>query len=331
MLGEFVLDASLSKNLKFRDLSKRLASPALAMWTLVRLWSFAAMFRQDGDLTGIDPAEVPLTEAEWKALKDARKPGSIHGFLDVEGEVVVLHDWRKQQAYVASSAKRVQAAKKAGQASVAVRVELERQRNELAELSNGRLTKLQEAVPLETGHSTEIVQRALATDVNPQQHDGTTDRNVLIQSGSLTPEGFSTLVDQRSLIESQRSVDSLAEASVEGPPLVLVPQPSGKRKPPRESPLIDHATNAWLDKHFEWFYDLYPKKEKRVLARVAWGKLHRDLLVSGPRQGISKSVREKIARYVLGKLQSGDWEVTPDRKRFIPDPPVFLNQRRWED
>jgi hypothetical protein len=255
----FLVEGALGKNLKFRDLSKRLAGPANAAWALLRLWSFVAIFRPDGDLTGIDPAEVPLTQTEWKALIEARKEGSNVGFLEVSEDVVVVHDWPKDEQRLGWLERRRIAGSIAGQASVVSR----RAAGEQAFKAGMRAIHSTKPLPLG----------------EPSNGDGKAE---------------------------------------------------GKPAAAKQSPLIDRALERWLDTGFEWFYGIFPKHEGRREARKAWAKLHRDLLVSDERKGISKDVRIAIAKYITLKLRSGEWEASSDRKKFIPHPSTFLNQRQWE-
>ena len=123
MGSEFLVDTALGKNAKFRDLAKRVAGYGNASWALIRLWSFAAANRPDGDLSGIDPAEIPLTEVEWASLMAARGPRSIAGFLEVAGDVVALHDWERSGKHQTALSRRQNAARIAGLASAAQREE----------------------------------------------------------------------------------------------------------------------------------------------------------------------------------------------------------------
>lgn len=117
----FLIEGSIGKNEKFRDLAVRLAGPSNAIWALVRLWGFAALYRPDGDLTGIDPSEVPLSEIEWKCLIEARAPDSKWGFLEVSGPAVLLHDWPPASQRMGADDRRRVAGSIAGKASAAAR------------------------------------------------------------------------------------------------------------------------------------------------------------------------------------------------------------------
>lgn len=267
----FVVDAALGKNLKFRDLAKRLAGPANAYSALFRLWSFAAVYRKDGNLTGIDAAEMMLTTTEWMQLVQARKPGSDHGFVDVAGEVCVIHDWHKSQAYLAGVEKRKAAARTGGFASAAAR---------------------QEAIDHEWS-----IARAKA------------------------------MAEQRG--HDRAEVDSAAAIEERGQ-LFTLKNPFEARA--KVSPLVtrDVALEKYLDETFLWFYEIYPKHEGRQMARKAWARLHKDLMVSGAKTGINKVVKTKMVEYIAEKLDSNEWEPTREKRRYIPDPSVFLNQRKWE-
>lgn len=247
---EFVVDAGLAKNAKFRDLARRVAGHPNAYSVLLRLWAFAANFRPDGNLTGIEPSEIPLSATEWKALIDSRGTTSPVGFLEMTGDVVTIHDWTHSQRWVSASSARRQAGRIAGLASARVRRE-------------AQLRMWEEATAGE--------------DV-----------------GGVAP--------------------ARAKRAAGGAPL-----------------LQDIALQQWLDRGFLWFWSVYPKHEKRIEARKSWEKLHRALLVEGERAGITKALKETIARHIAGKLETGEWQATAERKRFIPDAPTYLNQRRWSD
>jgi hypothetical protein len=120
---EFIVDAALGKNLKFMDLANRLGGNANAYSALMRLWSFTALYRSNGDLAGIKRAEIPLTEVEWQSLVNARGSGSDKGFIEATDEGVIVHDWQRSQAWILGSEKRSRAARSAGKASYAARKE----------------------------------------------------------------------------------------------------------------------------------------------------------------------------------------------------------------
>lgn len=66
------------------------------------------------------------------------------------------------------------------------------------------------------------------------------------------------------------------------------------------------------------FYAAYPRREKRAAAERAWRKLKP-----------SRAVRDKISARVKHALDTGEWQI--NRRRFIPLPASFLNEKRWED
>ena len=262
-MAEFLVDAALRTNPKFRDLAKRLAGNSNAAWALIRLWSFTASNRPDGDLTGIDPAEVPLTEIEWSSLQEARGPKSVHGFVKISGEVVTLHNWDRSGKHQTALQRRQAAARKAGIASVKARLE-------------------QHALDFKAT-------RALLVGTKIQGE---------------SEEAFEA-----------RAKDATAKLMTNVSPLTEISQ----------------STERWLDEGFEWFYSIYPKHEGRFEGRKAWGKLHRVLLVSDGCKGITIALKKRMFEFIQGKLRSGDWEISPDKKKYIPSPAVFLNQRRWEE
>lgn len=320
MAGEFVVSGTLATNQKFRDLSKRLASPANAMWALHRLWAFTALHRPNGDLTGIDPAEARLTITEWAALSDARGPNSSKGFIEVQGEVVVVHDWHVSQGYVQGAEKRRQAARLAGTISQENRREAQQQA--WVEAWNGRTPKRPVDANTHTG---------LSTVVGTVVDEGRSAR-----ADVLDPSGISLIQSSEVVSESGDRIPTQvvnADLADSGEKLVLHKSPSAPKRSIGPSPLTEmsKALTEMLDRSHDWFYGLYPKHEKRVKSREAWGKLHRDLLVTGERRGITKAVKQRIADDITRRLKTGEWDPSPERRKYIPDPPVYLNGRRWDD
>lgn len=259
MGAEFVVDSALWQNLKFKDLGKRLAGLPNAAWCLIRLWSFTAANRPDGNLTGVDPAEMHLTETEFRALVDARGPKSECGFIYVEGEYVAVHDWERSSKHQTSLERRRSAARIAGLASAAQRQDLD---------------------------TTFIQTRALL--VGPPAAERS-DKEILSTAGN--GDGAHP------------------------------PSPAAHNK----------AVEKWLDDGFNWFYEIYPHKVGKFPARKAWGRLHRILLISDGCKGISMPLKRRIFEHIQDKLRSGEWEPTPEKKKYIPAPAVYLNQRRWEE
>ena len=241
-----MVDAALGKNAKFRDLAKRLAGIPNASWAILKLWSFTAANRPDGDLTGIDPAEIMLTQVEWDSLLAARGPRSEYGFIEAVDGVVVLHDWERSGKHQTAAERRRHAARIAGLASA-------RQRLEQVE-------------------------------------------HALFQA------------------------EELDETRVEIQPTE-----------PRVTKSAGRALEDFLDEGFAWFYELYPRHECRKEARKAWGKLHRLLLTSDGGYGITKALKVRMAEHVMGKLRDGEWENDAERRRYIPLPATYLNQRKWEE
>jgi len=69
---------------------------------------------------------------------------------------------------------------------------------------------------------------------------------------------------------------------------------------------------------FEVFWDAYPKKQSKVIARKEWGKLN-------PSPGLLKTILTSISF----SKKSDQW--MRDGGRYIPDPANWIIKRRWED
>ena len=69
---------------------------------------------------------------------------------------------------------------------------------------------------------------------------------------------------------------------------------------------------------FLQFWDAYPKKQAKAVAKKAWDKLCPD-----------EQLTERIIAVVGHHKSSEEWQ--RDAGRYIPYPATWLNQRRWED
>lgn len=70
-------------------------------------------------------------------------------------------------------------------------------------------------------------------------------------------------------------------------------------------------------KGFDDFYEMYPRKVGKALAKKHWERLAPDA-----------TLREKIALN-LSKRIKGEWKEI--KKEYIPHPGTYINNERWED
>lgn len=70
--------------------------------------------------------------------------------------------------------------------------------------------------------------------------------------------------------------------------------------------------------HFDRFWEAYPRKVKKREAMKAWQK------ISNPERTLAL-ITENIDR----RIEAGEWLLS--EQQYIPHPPSYLNQRRWED
>lgn len=69
------------------------------------------------------------------------------------------------------------------------------------------------------------------------------------------------------------------------------------------------------DKHFEMFWEKYPKKVAKATAHKSWKAQEPDI--------------NDVLKGLNIQSQSDQWK--SHRGKFIPHPATWLNQRRWED
>ena len=83
-------------------------------------------------------------------------------------------------------------------------------------------------------------------------------------------------------------------------------------------------TNTSPDPHwdresrFAAFWERYPKKQNKVLAKTAWEKIDPD-----------DALLQRILSAIDRQKQWPSWQT--EEGRYIPSPSSWLNQRRWED
>lgn len=94
---------------KTRKLIKRLGLEGPVSFQ--RLWFYASQRRPDGDLSGLTNEDIAL-EAHWDGDPDDFVEGLLEvGYLDREGDELVLHEWAYHQPWVASKPERTEKAR----------------------------------------------------------------------------------------------------------------------------------------------------------------------------------------------------------------------------
>lgn len=80
-----------------------------------------------------------------------------------------------------------------------------------------------------------------------------------------------------------------------------------------------------IDEMWVALWEVYPTSSARIESYLEFVKV---MLRAGPK---GKTVALKIHDDIKRRLKSGEWEPTPERKRYIPHFRTYLHQRRWED
>lgn len=110
MPDDIRINTSIFNNPKIMLLSRKLGDHGVIC--LIRLWCFSASSKPDGNLSSYSH-EMLEAAAGWTG-KD-RELFDIFcelGFLDCDGDSVLLHDWKEHQGWVANAPKRSESAKK---------------------------------------------------------------------------------------------------------------------------------------------------------------------------------------------------------------------------
>jgi hypothetical protein len=85
---------------------------------LIRLWSFAAQYRTDGNLGGMDSDDIEIA-CKWNGMQGALLTALLtHKWIDERIDqngvkIYLLHDWEDHQGYIVHEKDRVKQAKKA--------------------------------------------------------------------------------------------------------------------------------------------------------------------------------------------------------------------------
>jgi hypothetical protein len=93
-------------------------------------------------------------------------------------------------------------------------------------------------------------------------------------------------------------------------------QPQAKTRRRKKAQSIEYTPE------FERFWDVYPRKEKKVAAFELWAEFAPDA-----------QLVETIVASVRQHIQSAQWSqsLAEDGGKYVPLATTFLNQRRWED
>ncbi len=128
MNTDFRISVSATSHPKILKLMRRCGD--IAFFNLIKLWTFVAQNRPDGDLTGLDADDIELA-AGWtgqcsifyRALLDLCLIDSTEGGLFV-------HDWQEHNTYAAFAQERSDKAKKAAKARWGGKKDTERMLND---------------------------------------------------------------------------------------------------------------------------------------------------------------------------------------------------------
>ena len=88
---------------KTRKLERRLGEAGVM--ALLRLWEYAAEFRSDGELSGMNDEDIALA-AGWRGDSDFVSALIEIGWVDEEPDCLSLHDWLEHNPWVADAEER---------------------------------------------------------------------------------------------------------------------------------------------------------------------------------------------------------------------------------
>lgn len=114
MNGDLRVHTTFLRHPKTRRLRRRLGADGVL--SLLALWIFAAESRPSGVLTGLDAPDLEEV-SEWTGETGAFIEALVDtGFLDVEGDLYIVHDWAQNNPWAAGAEERSAKARKAAEA-----------------------------------------------------------------------------------------------------------------------------------------------------------------------------------------------------------------------
>ena len=78
------------------------------------------------------------------------------------------------------------------------------------------------------------------------------------------------------------------------------------------------ALSPFDEVKFDHFWAAYPRKVSKAMSRAIWEKMR-----------VSDELFQKIMKALENHKRTAQW--TEHGNRYIPHPPTWLNQERWED
>lgn len=291
----------LRHHYKTKRLARELGvTVAAAVGHLHFLWWWAVDFAPDGDLSKFDDYEIADAMGyEGDDPGKAKAALIFAGFLDNNNQgALTIHDWHEHAGRTLAQREKSKTANRERQKRYR-----ERQSAPADALQTGDAQPDADAETQGVGVSNATVTRYTHTTVtasNAPTLQNITEHDITA-TGQVTPP-------------YPPASGGMGEAPGEGQGESLTVQTA---QGTAEEPAVDHSTT--LDRRFEDFWQLYPKRVGRGAAERAWKKIRPDAALF---EIIMQSVRENIAR-------NQNWR--RDNGQYIPNPSTWLNQKRWQD
>ena len=291
----------LRHHYKTKRLARELGvTVAAAVGHLHFLWWWAVDFAPDGDLSKFDDYEIADAMGyEGDDPGKAKAALIFAGFLDNNNQgALTIHDWHEHAGRTLAQREKSKTANRERQKRYR-----ERQSAPADALQTGDAQPDADAETQGVGVSNATVTRYTHTTVtasNAPTLQNITEHDITA-TGQVTPP-------------YPPASGGMGEAPGEGQGESLTVQTA---QGTAEEPAVDHSTT--LDRRFEDFWQLYPKRVGRGAAERAWKKIRPDAALF---EIIMQSVRENIAR-------NQNWR--RDNGQYIPNPSTWLNQERWQD
>lgn len=103
MNSDYRIKIGFFRHHKTRKLERRLGEAGVM--ALLRLWEYAAEFRSDGELSGMNDEDIALA-AGWRGDGDFVSTLIEIGWVDKEPDCLSLHDWLEHNPWVADAEER---------------------------------------------------------------------------------------------------------------------------------------------------------------------------------------------------------------------------------